>query len=305
MWARDGIAAWLLSVPAAGILLGCGCTTLHGRRLLQRLEAYLPSALVFVGSRVPAPSAFASARTGFPRCCLPACLLDGLTCFTPVGCRRWASENSKVPALLLPPTTMDPAAASMPAAPAVVVAGADNLAALQDAFEWTLQTVAKPGALPQGGRGGGEGTGGEGRKWGCPRLRERLRMQQQEVWALGLQQQGSTPRPRRLLLCLLCLLFLLRLQGSHQPLLARTPCSCAQTPLPVPCSCSSLAAPAGDEIYVLHAEQLATEEDGIAARKRLVKAVYEWQQSSSAPSAARVNVVCDVVLGSSSECWRG
>jgi hypothetical protein len=34
----------------------------------------------------------------------------------------------------------------MPAAPSVVVAGADNLAALQDAFEWTLQKVAKPGA---------------------------------------------------------------------------------------------------------------------------------------------------------------
>ena len=52
---------------------------------------------------------------------------------------------------------------------------------------------------------------------------------------------------------------------------------------------------------MLHAEQLVTEEDGIAARKRLVKAVYEWQQSSAAPAASAVNVVCDVVLGSSGE----
>ena len=53
---------------------------------------------------------------------------------------------------------------------------------------------------------------------------------------------------------------------------------------------------------MLHAEQLLTEEDGIAARKRLVKAVYEWQQSSAAPAAPAVNVVCDVVLGSSGGC---
>ena len=65
--------------------------------------------------------------------------------------------------------------------------------------------------------------------------------------------------------------------------------------------CLHCALHAGDEVCVLHAEQLLTEEDGIAARKRLVKAVYEWQQSSAAPAAPAVNVVCDVVLGSSGE----
>jgi hypothetical protein len=87
------------------------------------------------------------------RCCYAYACLNLPVCLP--ACRRWASENSKVPAILLPPATMDPAAASMPAAPSVVVAGADNLAALQDAFEWTLQKVAKPGApLGQSRRAG-------------------------------------------------------------------------------------------------------------------------------------------------------
>lgn len=59
--------------------------------------------------------------------------------------------------------------------------------------------------------------------------------------------------------------------------------------------------PAGDDVYVLHAEQLASEEDAIAARKRLVQAVFSWQESSQAANAASVNVICDIIQGSSSE----
>ncbi|KAL4458806.1 hypothetical protein ABPG75_013671 [Micractinium tetrahymenae] len=112
---------------------------------------------------------------------------------------RWASENSKVPALLLPPSTMDPASAGLPSAPVVIVAGSDNLEALHDAFEWALQKMAKR----------------------------------------------------------------------------------------------------GDDIYVLHAEQVASEEDAVAARKRLVQAVFSWQEGSQAANAASVNVICDIIQGSS------
>ncbi len=54
-------------------------------------------------------------------------------------------------------------------------------------------------------------------------------------------------------------------------------------------------------MYVLHAEQLSSEEDAIAARKRLVQAVFSWQESSQAANAASVNVICDIIQGSSSE----
>jgi hypothetical protein len=50
-----------------------------------------------------------------------------------------------VPALLLPPATMDPQALTAPASKVVVVAGVDNLDSLQDTFEWALQKAAKPG----------------------------------------------------------------------------------------------------------------------------------------------------------------
>lgn len=113
---------------------------------------------------------------------------------------RWASENSKVPALLLPPSTMDPSSAGMPSAPVVIVAGSDSLEGLHGAFEWALAKMTKP----------------------------------------------------------------------------------------------------GDDVYVLHAEQLAGEEDAIAARKRLVQAVFSWQESSQAANAASVNVICDIIQGSSS-----
>ncbi|PSC76927.1 universal stress [Micractinium conductrix] len=112
---------------------------------------------------------------------------------------RWAAEHSKVPALLLPPATMDPLAAGKPAAPAVVVAGSDNLQALRGSFEWALHKMARP----------------------------------------------------------------------------------------------------GDDVYVMHAEQLVSDEDAIAARKRLVQAVFEWQAASSAAAASTVNVICDIVQGSS------
>ncbi|KAI7836636.1 hypothetical protein COHA_009521 [Chlorella ohadii] len=112
---------------------------------------------------------------------------------------RWASENSKVPALLLPPSCMDPQSAAQLAAPALVVAGADNLESLRDAFEWALQKMARP----------------------------------------------------------------------------------------------------GDEVYVLHAEQLASEDDAVESRKRLVQEVFSWQQHSSAAAAPAVNIVCDVIFGTS------
>lgn len=60
---------------------------------------------------------------------------------------------------------------------------------------------------------------------------------------------------------------------------------------------------AGDVVYVLHAEQLAGDEEAVDARKRLVSSVFEWQQGSSAVAAPLVNVVCDMVLGTSSE-WQ-
>lgn len=56
---------------------------------------------------------------------------------------------------------------------------------------------------------------------------------------------------------------------------------------------------------MLHAEQLAGEEDAIAARKRLVQAVFSWQESSQAANAASVNVICDIIQGSSSELEGG
>ncbi|EFN53371.1 hypothetical protein CHLNCDRAFT_137133 [Chlorella variabilis] len=55
----------------------------------------------------------------------------------------------------------------------------------------------------------------------------------------------------------------------------------------------------GDVVYVLHAEQLAGDEEAVDARKRLVSSVFEWQQGSSAVAAPLVNVVCDMVLGTS------
>jgi hypothetical protein len=39
----------------------------------------------------------------------------------------------------------------------------------------------------------------------------------------------------------------------------------------------------------------------VEARKRLVKAAYEWQTASSAAAAPAVNVVCDIILGTSGE----
>lgn len=51
----------------------------------------------------------------------------------------------------------------------------------------------------------------------------------------------------------------------------------------------------------MHAEQLVSDEDAIAARKRLVQAVFEWQAASSAAAASTVNVICDIVQGSSGE----
>ncbi len=54
-------------------------------------------------------------------------------------------------------------------------------------------------------------------------------------------------------------------------------------------------------MYVLHAEQLAGDEEAVDARKRLVASVFDWQQSSSAVAAPLVNLVCDVVLGTSCE----
>ena len=46
----------------------------------------------------------------------------------------------------------------MACAPALVVAGADNLAALQDSFEWALHKMAKPGGWAQGRTHGGRGS---------------------------------------------------------------------------------------------------------------------------------------------------
>lgn len=46
---------------------------------------------------------------------------------------------------------------------------------------------------------------------------------------------------------------------------------------------------------MLHAEQLASEDDAIEARKRLVTSVYAWQQASTAAAAPLVNVVCDII----------
>jgi hypothetical protein len=59
--------------------------------------------------------------------------------------------------------------------------------------------------------------------------------------------------------------------------------------------------PAGDEVYVLHAEQVSSEDEAVAARKLLVQRVHDWQQNSSAAIAPTVTVVCDVIQGSSGE----
>eukprot|EP00887_Chlorella_sp_A99_P006505 scaffold3.g6505.t1 len=80
---------------------------------------------------------------------------------------RWCSENSRVPALLLPPFTEDPSPASSTPSSALVVAGADNLPGLRAAFDFALAKLARPGdsvyvlhalyAPPAGGGGGGDG----------------------------------------------------------------------------------------------------------------------------------------------------
>lgn len=64
----------------------------------------------------------------------------------PTSHRRWASEHSKVPALVLPPATMDPETSCAMAAPALVVAASDSLDSLKTAFEWALHKMARPGA---------------------------------------------------------------------------------------------------------------------------------------------------------------
>lgn len=52
---------------------------------------------------------------------------------------------------------------------------------------------------------------------------------------------------------------------------------------------------------MLHAEQVSSEDEAVAARKLLVQRVHDWQQNSSAAIAPTVTVVCDVIQGSSGE----
>lgn len=52
----------------------------------------------------------------------------------------------------------------------------------------------------------------------------------------------------------------------------------------------------------MHAQQLASEEEAIAARKALVAAVFEWQAGSSAAAAPTVNVICDIIQARRMAC---
>jgi hypothetical protein len=173
---------------------------------------------------------------------------------------RWASENSRVPALLLPPSTMDPGRVPTPPSKALVVAGSDNLEGLGDVFEWVLQKMAKPGGWPAP-------------CWGLKRGGVACWLESFMGWA-----------------CLLAAELLLEVPPHPStPWIHKLTQVCAGPLLPF----------SGDEIYVLHAEQLASEEEGVAARKRLIQAVFGWQQRSSAAAAPSVNVVCDIIQGSS------
>lgn len=131
-------------------------------------------------------------------------------------------------ATLLPPCLQ--LAAKM-AAPALVVAGADNLESLHDAFEWALQKMARPGRL--------------------------------SCWAAVFGPASWSQRRVGAARCAPC----------HS-------CSkCASHAVVAVMSCHILAAAqlvaappsAGDDVYVIHAEQLASDDDAVESRKRLVQ----------------------------------
>lgn len=52
-----------------------------------------------------------------------------------------------------------------------------------------------------------------------------------------------------------------------------------------------------DNIYVVHAVQSAEQEEGVVARKRLLRLAAEWQAGSAVPHAATLNVAVDVLPG--------
>ena len=60
------------------------------------------------------------------------------------------------------------------------------------------------------------------------------------------------------------------------------------------CAVRDLTRP-GDNVYVVHAQQIADEAAGIAARKTLVAAALRWQEESPEPHAMTLNVAVDLV----------
>lgn len=113
------------------------------------------------------------------------------------------------------------------AAPALVVAGADNLESLHDAFEWALQKMARPGRHSCWAALSGPATTG----WGST------------VCGWPFMQQVCKPSGW-------CCDVMSHLAAAQ--LVAAPPT-------------------AGDDVYVIHAEQLASDDDAVESRKRLVQ----------------------------------
>ena len=128
--------------------------------------------------------------------CLPACSRQGSAAVrwvaSPAACKPAAGRAACATRVLLASAPHAPACAPMPrcaqsagqpAAPVVVVAGADSLEALQDAFEWALHKVARPG-----------GWGGAGGQRANPRVQHMQPPAASDtcsIWHLGVWLQAS------------------------------------------------------------------------------------------------------------------
>lgn len=53
--------------------------------------------------------------------------------------RRWCTDHSDVPVLLIPPALADPAAPAMAPSNSIIVAGAGNLEGLHAAFDFAVR----------------------------------------------------------------------------------------------------------------------------------------------------------------------